>query len=381
METTYWRAGVVTYRETEYGPNEGSIPEGRAGTRRGDVTDLSRKSGKRFAILTGRWLAGEPELVLVATLTLGPQWEGFDFRGSIGRLVEWLRRHEIRGIALIGTQQRGAPYLHLYLAAGDCGGDRIQDYWLARSTPTGALPQGQDCKVMTSEAAAINYAVRHHSMRSRQSGSYRGRRWRVIDPVGIEAHSASPEPLEGEPPIRAAYMRAALQAQPFNTRMFVQALAGTCKDYFVGPLPTAPVPYLWMTGPKAYSRGWHCPPRRPVDPEDGTAQAIWEYRMDRWEEMADVLADDSTVRIRWRDGKAVAVWSTMPVNWDRDWITVGGCRFPDHDEGWEAQMTRQATAVLTRAAGSTLTGRLEMPLDAPLAAPPRAPATAGRGAP
>lgn len=187
----------------------------------------------------------------------------------------------------------------------------------------------------------------------------------VIDPAGIEAHSALPEPVEGVPPIRAAYMQAALQAQPFNARMFVQALAGTCEDYFVGPLPTAPVPYLWMNGPKTYSRGWHCPPCRPTDPGDETAQAIWEYRMDQWEEMVDALADDSTVCIRGGDRKVIAVRSTMPVNWDRDWITVGGRRFPEHDEGWEARMTRQAAAFLTRAAGSTLTGRLEMPLAAP----------------
>lgn len=373
METTYWRTGVVTYRETEYSPDEGPIQEEKAGTRRSGVTDLSRMSSKRIAILTGCWLAGEPESVLVAMLTLGPQWERFDFRGSVRQLVEWLRIHGFRGIALIGTQQRGAPFLHLYLAAGDCGGDRIQDYWLARSAPTGALPQGQDYEAMTSEAAAIHYAVRHNSKQSRQSGGYQGRQWRVIDPIGIEAHSASPEPLEGEPPIRAAYMQAALQAQPFNARMFVQALAGTCEDYFVGLLPTAPVPYLWMNGPQAYSRGWHHPPRRPADPEDGTAQAIWEYRMDQWDEMADALADDPTVCIQQRGGKATAVWSTIPVNWDRDWITVGGRWFPDSDEGWEARMTRQAAAVLTRATGSTLAGGLEMPLDAPLAALPEHP--------
>ena len=361
METTYWRAGAVTYRETEYDPEEGQIPNGKAGTRRGGVVDLNCKNSKRAAILVGRWLAGEQESILFVTLTLGPQWEGFDFRGSVTQLVEWLERHGFRGIALIGTQQRGAPYLHLYLTAGNCGWDRIQAYWLAQSAPTGALPQGQDCEAMTSEAAANSYAVRHYSKRSRQSGGYRGGRWRVIDPAGIEAHSALPEPVEGVPPIRAAYMQAALQAQPFNARMFVQALAGTCEDYFVGSLPTAPVPYLWMNGPKTYSRGWHCPPCRPTDPGDGTAQAVWEYRMDRWEEMADALADDPTVP---------AVWSTMPVNWDRDWITVGGRRFPEHDEGWEARMTRQAAAFLTRTAGSTLTGRLEMPLDAPLAASP-----------
>ena len=95
--------------------------------------------------------------------------------------------------------------------------------------------------------------------------------------------------------------------------------------------------------------------------------------MDRWEEMADALVDDPTVCIRWRDGKAAAVWSTIPVNWDRDWITVGGRWFPDSDEGWEARMTRQTAAVLTRATGSTLTGELEMPLDAPLAALPEHP--------
>jgi len=195
----------------------------------------------------------------------------------------------------------------------------------------------------------------------------------VIDPVGIETHSVFPEPLEGVPPIRAAYMQTALQAQPFDARMFVQALTGTCEDYFVGPLPTAPVPYLWMNGPKAYSQGWHHPPRRPAGWEDGNAQAIWEYRMDRWDEMADALADDPTVYIRWRDGKATAIWSTMPVSWDRDWLTIGGCRFPDNDEGWEARMTRQAAAVLTRATSNTLTGGLEMPLDAPLAALPEHP--------
>lgn len=334
------------------------------------VVDLNCKNSKRVAILAGRWLAGESGPILCVTLTLGPQWERFDFREGVTQLVEWLRRHGFRGIALIGTQQRGASYLHLYLAAGDCGWDRIQAYWLAQSAPTGALPQGQDCKALTSEAAAISYAVRHYSKRSRQSGGYRGGRWRVIDPAGIEAHSALLEPVEGEPPIRAAYMQTALLAQPFNARMFVQALAGTCEDYFVGPLPTAPVPYLWMNGPKTYSRGWHCPPCRPTDPGDETAQAIWEYRMDQWEEMVDALADDPKVGIRWCAEKVAAVWSTMPVSWDRDWITVGGRRFPEHDEGWEARMTRQAAAFLTRTADSTLTGWLEMPLDAPLAAPP-----------
>lgn len=94
------------------------------------VVDLYCKNSKRVAILVGRWLAGEQESILFVTLTLGPRWEGFDFRGSVGQLVEWLRRHEFRGIALIGTQQRGASYLHLYLAAGDCGWARIQAYWL-----------------------------------------------------------------------------------------------------------------------------------------------------------------------------------------------------------------------------------------------------------
>ncbi|MXZ25003.1 MAG: hypothetical protein F4Y80_09085 [Caldilineaceae bacterium SB0665_bin_21] len=107
-------------------------------------------------------------------LTLGPEWDGFDFRG----------------IALIGTWQRGALCLHLYLAAGDCGGGRIQACWLARSAPTGALPHGRDCEAMPLEAAAITYAVRYHSMRSRQSGDDRGRHWQVIDSAGIEAHSA-----------------------------------------------------------------------------------------------------------------------------------------------------------------------------------------------
>ena len=112
VEITYWRAGVVAYRDTKYGPDEGPIPERKAGTRRGGVTDWSRMGGKRFAILTGRWLAGEPEPVLFVTLTLGPEWEGFDSRGSVRQSVEWLRRHGCRGIALIGTRQRDASCLH-----------------------------------------------------------------------------------------------------------------------------------------------------------------------------------------------------------------------------------------------------------------------------
>lgn len=77
VEITYWRAGVVAYRAATYGPDEGPIPERKAGTRRSGVTDWSRMNSKRFAILAGCWLADEPEPVLFVTLTLGPEWEGF----------------------------------------------------------------------------------------------------------------------------------------------------------------------------------------------------------------------------------------------------------------------------------------------------------------
>ena len=53
-----WRLhiGVQAQSRTErpgYGPDEGPLPEGKAGTRRGGVTDWSRMGSKRFAILTG----------------------------------------------------------------------------------------------------------------------------------------------------------------------------------------------------------------------------------------------------------------------------------------------------------------------------------------
>ena len=129
-------------------------------------------NSKQFAILAGRWLAGEPEPVLFVTLTLGSEWEGF-------RLPR--ERKAAGGMAEAARIPRDCPdwdpatrrvLSALYLFAGDCGGDRIQACWLVRSAPTRALPQGQDCEAMPSEAAVINYAVRHYSMRSRQSGEF-----------------------------------------------------------------------------------------------------------------------------------------------------------------------------------------------------------------
>ncbi len=52
--------------------------------------------------------------------------------------------------------------------------------------------KGQGSDAMTSEAAAINDAIRHYSKWRQRPGGYRGLRWQVIDSAGIEVHSVPP---------------------------------------------------------------------------------------------------------------------------------------------------------------------------------------------
>jgi len=377
----YRQAGAVTFRETAYGPDETAISPHEATATRGNVHDLSHKSSKRIAVLTGRWLAGEREPVLFVTLTLGPRWQGHDFRRTIKLLMEWLKRHGYRGVAMIEVQQRGAPHAHLYLAGGDSPWDDLLAYWLKLTAATGSRPAGQDHRRMRSEEAAIAYAVRHHSKRSQQGGRYRGRRWRVVNPQAVEAHSAPVEPwsgLQDLPPIRAGYMNAALLARPFSQPLFLSALAGSTKAYFVGPLPIAPVPFLWHGTGRIWTRGWIPKPRPPVPTDDPARddEAHWRHQMESeaWEleaehalhcwEMDHAEGPCPVTRTARR--------GAIPVQWTTDTVTVGRTRYPlDSDSEWQCLQARRAARFLTHCVRHSTAHRMTwFPLSAELPPPP-----------
>ena len=87
----------------------------------------------------------------------------------------------------------------------------------------------------------------------------------------------------------------------------------------MGPLPTAPMPYLWTNGPKVHSRGWHHPPRQAGGSGgwDRTGNLGVPYGPMG---MADALANDPTVPF------PMARW--------------GGPRRPDSSRQWHPRASR-----------------------------------------
>lgn len=350
----HYRAGAVYLRKANIADGYESATKPPSGKRsEGDIAKFSSDSAKRYAARFGCFLDGVNRCLFV-TLTLGRHWQNCDWSNTQKNLHRWLKRNGWAGFMLNENQLRGALHKHGYLVHPDgmAAWPALRDYWLKAVKSTGALEQGQDCQVLRSNEAGINYMLRHGTKKNQQD--FRGRRWAVINPVLVDELSTELEPVEDEVPgLWCGWFWLASVAMPFSANLFANCAAGWVPRWFVGEPPRRQF-VMAVDGPrKAHTWGWQRVP--PVDSHMEPDGTIVEHQMDPCEEL-DCLESWHGPRDEWHGKKqkrvnGVDYWlAPVSIKWSTKdgTITVAGQKF-DGQRGRMAASHLQRWSTRTKA--------------------------------